>query len=109
MSSQDIEDWWVQRSMAAGRDNNSASGNGFLAVFQSARWMMPVIVVLVMALVANAVIMGLNLSRQASIETALRSDTVSQDLRRYETEQTRVQAQLNAELQKLILQRGCKP
>lgn len=108
MSANDIESWWAGRSMAAGRDNNSASGNGILQIFQSARWLLPLFVVMVMALIANAVIMGLNLSRQATIEGALRDDAVSQDLRKYETQQLRVQAELNAELQKLILQRGCQ-
>lgn len=103
-------DEWGNPSMAAGRDlsNTQARGASIVQLEQAQKYLVPVGVLLVLVLTANALVMGLNLSRQASIETALRSDQISQDLRKYETEQLRVQAQLNGELQKLILQRGCQ-
>lgn len=93
-----------------GGDCNSSQASGASIVWreQPQKYLVPVIVLLVLVLLANAITMGLNLSRQASIEHELRNQTVAQDLRRYETEQLRVQAQMNGELQKLILQRGCQ-
>jgi hypothetical protein len=75
---------------------------------QPQRYLVPLVVLLILVLTANGLVMGLNLSRQTQIENALRDDQVSQDLRKYETQQLRVQSSLNAELQKLILQQGCK-
>lgn len=75
---------------------------------QAHKALLPLVAVLIVALAANALVMGLNMSRQRTIENALRDDQVSQDLRKYETQQLRVQSSLNAELQKLILQQGCK-
>jgi hypothetical protein len=85
-----------------------ASGASIVWKEQAQKYLVPLIVLLVLVLFANGVVMGLNLSRQTSIEQALRSDQISQDLRKYETQQLRVQSALNAELQKLILQQGCK-
>lgn len=75
---------------------------------QAHKALLPLVAVLIVALAVNALVMGLNMSRQRTIETSLRDDQVSQDLRKYETQQLRVQSALNAELQKLILQQGCK-
>ncbi len=75
---------------------------------QAQKYLVPIIALLILVLTANGLVMGLNLSRQTSIENALRDDQVAQDLRKYETQQLRVQSALNAELQKLILQQGCK-
>jgi hypothetical protein len=75
---------------------------------QPQKYLVPLLVANMLLLAGAGVVMGLNLSRQRAIEQALRDDQISQDLRKFETQQLRVQAALNTELQKLILQRGCK-
>lgn len=85
---------------------------------QPQRYLMPLIVLLILVLLGNAIVMAFNMSRQAHIEdrldtskseitAQLRDTKISEDLRAFETQQLRVQATLNEQLQKLVLQRGC--
>lgn len=74
---------------------------------QAQKWLVPLMALLILVLTANAVVMGSNLSEQREIQRKLRDTQVSEDLRKYETQQLRVQSALNTELQKIILG-GCK-
>lgn len=85
-----------------------ASGASIVWKEQAQKWLVPIIALLVLALTTNAVIMGLNLSEQGEIQRKLRDTQVSEDLRRYETSQLRVQAEVNQELIKAFaVMRGC--
>lgn len=109
MAECEARDCFGMPPMAAGRDltNAQARGASVLQIEQAQKYLVPVGVLLVLVLTANALVMGLNMSRQASIETALRKDQVAQDLRRYETDQLRVQAEVNKQLMQMITA-GCK-
>lgn len=58
-------------------------------------------------LVALGVVVGLNMSRQASIENGLRTNTVALDLAKYNAQEVRIQAEVNKILSAAILARGC--
>lgn len=98
-------------AITIGGDSNASQASGASIVWkeQAQKWLLPLVAVLILVLACNAVVMGLNMSRQRQIENGLRDKTVAEDLRKFETEQVRVQAEVNEKLiQALAIFKGCK-
>lgn len=97
-------------AITIGGDSNAAQASGASIVWreQAQKWLLPIIVLLILVLVFNAIVMALNLSKQTMLDHRLRDTQVAEDLRKYETQQLRVQAEVNQELIKAFaIIRGC--